>query len=179
MNKVLYMIVNILLAGTFFILGISLVVAVWLLLIVFGIYLIIKGFANVGEDYYVREDGSIGYSSAGSQIFTLIAYIVAGIGCFKLYGKLVSSEWFDIVAGLVFVVLGVLRLRSCRQEPSKHYVPQSANILGYVYPFMQMAGGVALCATFKVESLSTLACVLFTAASVVWIVRAVLVVREN
>lgn len=179
MNKILYMIVNILLAGTFFILGISLVAAVWLLLIILGIYLIVKGFMNVGEYFYVRGDGSIGYSSAGSQIFFLAVYVLAGIGCFKLYDKLVDSAWFDILAGVIFVVLGALRLRSCRQEPYKHYVPQSANILGYVYPFMQMAGGVALCATFKVESLSTLACVLFVAASVVWIVRAVLVVREN
>lgn len=175
-----YFIKNLLLAGLVMVAGFASSFALSLLMVVFGLILIFTGLSAVGTYFFVNDGGNIEYMGCGTQAIVCAVFAIPGYLLIK-YSKVIidSFEWFMVLAGLFFVIVGIWRARAANQEAYEVYVGKSASILSIVYPLAMIGGGAALGFSYLYPSLEGLASLLLIVAPVLWLVRAVLVYRDN
>jgi hypothetical protein len=175
-----YFIKNLLLAGLLMVAGFATSFAVSLLLVILGIVLIFTGLSAVGTYFFVNDSGNVEYMGCGTQAFACAMFAVPGYLLIKFADRIVHSfEWFVILTGLFFVVVGIWRARACNAEAYEVYVGKSASILSWVYPFAMIGGGAALGLSYLYPSLESLASLLLIVSPILWMVRAVLVYQDN
>ena len=175
-----YFIKNLFLAGLVMVAGFATSFAVSLLLIILGIILIFTGLSAVGTYFFVNDSGNIEYMGCGTQALVCAVFAVPGYLLIKFADRIINSfEWFVILTGVFFVVIGIWRARACNAEAYEVYVGKSASILSYVYPIAMIGGGAALGFSYIRPSLEGLATLLLVVAPILWMVRAVLVYRDN
>ena len=174
-----YFVKNLLLAGLVMVAGLASTLALSLLLIVFGIILIFTGLSAVGT-YFFEGSNGIEYMGCGTQALVCAIFAVPGYLMIKYAGHIVGSyEWFVIITGLFFVIVGIWRARAANAEAYELYVGKAASILSVVYPLAMIGGGAALGFSYIRPSLEGLASLLLIVAPVLWMVRAVLVYQDN
>ena len=179
-NRVWYFIKNFLLAILVFAAGCAASTALAVLLIVFGIILIFTGLSALGTYFFVNNDGNVEYMGVGSQLLAAAIFCVPGYLLIKFADTIVHSfEWFTVLAGAFFVIMGIWRARVCNREAYEVYVSKAPAVLSYVYPLAMMGGGAALAFSYIRPALDGLASFLLVLAPILWIVRAVLVCRDN
>lgn len=132
-----------------------------------------------------RDSTGHGYATESfkmSVIFCAISWAIAAL-CFAI-GSSVFKEneaLAPVATAIAFVVIGVLRFRGNREEP--WYATRVASILGVVYPIAYIAAGVLIVGSLAMKDagamFSIFAGVLTVAASAMWIVRSVFIIKEN
>ena len=175
-----YFIKNFLLAALVFVAGCAASTAVAILLVIFGILLIYTGLSALGTYFFVGGDGNIEFMGIGTQLLVAAVFCVPGYFLIKFADTIVHSfEWFTVLAGVAFLLMGIWRARACNREAYEVYVSKVPSILSYVYPIALMGGGAALGFSYIRPSLDVLASLLLVLAPILWIVRAVLIYRDN
>ena len=182
MRKGLYIFTNFLMAIFLFVMGVAAAAAITIVLFVIGIYLIFTGLKAFTDPYIYDEDGyAKDRLSFGSQLFACALFAVPGIFIIRLTDSAVEGGTFlGLFMGVFFIVFGYLRFRKCRNEACSFYVEGFAKVCSYLYPIAILVAGVLFSISpFNSGMLLELASVLLVVASVLWMIRTVLVVKQN
>ena len=172
MGKVWFAISNFLLALLLLAIGVVASTAMLIMLYILGLVLILAGcsvFANTGE------------FSAGTLAGAALG-VVPGVLLMKFADKVADAFGYYafLFMGIFFIIFAFFRFAKCARETEDFYVEGFAAVCSVLYPLSMLLSGVGYILGFVLSDGWTVAgALLMIASSILWMIRTVIIVRDN
>ena len=172
MGKVWFVISNFLLALLVLIIAFTASAAMVLVMYLIGLMLILLGcsaFANSGEFNLGTLLGAALFVVPGVLLMKFAKHIVEGSDGFML-----------LFMGIFVIIFAIIRFAKCAREADDLYIEGFASTCSVLYPLCMLLAGIGFILSFVFsEGWAVVAMLLMAASSILWMIRTVIIVRDN